>query len=548
MRARLPRSPWVVLSIVLTLSLASGPTLAAVVFDAENARNADKVDGRHAVGAGATRADRAGRLVATDSEGRLPNNIILKAPDAAELDGFNSTDFQLRISGTCAEGSMVTAVNPDGTVACATPQAAGGDATTLDGQDSTAFQQRVDGTCPAGSMVTAVNADGSLTCATDSADGGNATTFDGLDSPDFQRRVSGTCPANNKLLAVNADGTVSCAPDAVDGGNASTLGGLSSTAFQLRGARTILVRTGGTATANGTALRNALNGTSIPVSGDTAPSATNPWVVQLEPGRYDIGVSPLSMRNHVHIVGAGESSWITCACDNFEPTVRPASDTHLRSVTVETTGGPAGVALAIHVQSGRTNVVIADVHARASGGTGATRAIQNDTTGLVLDDVDATATGTAPQVEGIGFGNGSTDIRGGTIRATGADPYALYSFGGTGVHQLRGVKVVATGTDAAVGTALGAYVSSGRIDITDGVVEASGADANHAVYVSGNLNVDRSTLTAVGNGSAVNLAGGNIRIGGSRLDGATTTGGTGTIMCALTYRTPGYTETNTACG
>lgn len=503
MRVRLPRSRWAALVVVLAVMLTGGgASLAATVFDADYARNADKVDGRHAVGANATLSERAGRLVAANTAGRLPNDIIRKAPDANLLDGLNSTAFQRRVTGTCAAGSMVTAVNVDGTVAC----------------------------------------------ATDAIDGGNAATLDGQDSTLFQTRVTGACPAGQSIRTVNADGTVLCATDTVDGGNAATLDGLDSLAFQLRGARTILVRSGGTPTENGTALRSSLFSSSIPFSGDTAPTATNPWVVRLEPGVYDLGTATLNMRDHVHIVGAGTSSWITCKCDNFQPTVKAAGATHLRSVTVETTGDTTGVAMAIHVPSGENGAVIADVHAVASGGTTATRSIQNDASGVVLDNVNVTATGVAPQVEGIGFGSGSTDVRGGTISVAGPTALALYTFSSSGVHDVRDVEASATGADAASGIAISAYTSSGQLNVTDSILTASGAAANHAVYVSGNLNVDRSTLTAVGTGSAVHLTGGNIRIGGSRLDGATTTGGTGTIVCGLTYRTPGYTETNAACG
>jgi len=38
--------------------------------------NADKVDGRHAVGSGASKAKRARKLVATNSSGFLPSNIV----------------------------------------------------------------------------------------------------------------------------------------------------------------------------------------------------------------------------------------------------------------------------------------------------------------------------------------------------------------------------------------------------------------------------------------------------------------------------------------
>ncbi|HZK49979.1 MAG TPA: hypothetical protein VFD47_00235 [Actinomycetota bacterium] len=70
------------------------PAVSAVV----RATNADKVDGRHAVGSGATQAERARRLVATGKNGKLPNGIIAKAPNADKLDGLDSTDL-MRGSG-----------------------------------------------------------------------------------------------------------------------------------------------------------------------------------------------------------------------------------------------------------------------------------------------------------------------------------------------------------------------------------------------------------------------------------------------------------------
>ncbi len=69
-----------------------GPALATAVFDA---RNAHKVDGKHAVGAGASVNARAGKLVATGRRsGRLPNNIIRKAPNAIRLDGLDSSAYR----------------------------------------------------------------------------------------------------------------------------------------------------------------------------------------------------------------------------------------------------------------------------------------------------------------------------------------------------------------------------------------------------------------------------------------------------------------------
>lgn len=52
--------------------------------------NSDKVDGFDAVKSTATVKKRKGKLVATDRKGRLPNDIIKVAPDAARLGGFTA--------------------------------------------------------------------------------------------------------------------------------------------------------------------------------------------------------------------------------------------------------------------------------------------------------------------------------------------------------------------------------------------------------------------------------------------------------------------------
>lgn len=93
----------IVVSAVVAAVTAGAPALARTVADF--ARNADKVDGKHAVGANASVEDRKGDLVATNIQtGLLPNNIIAKAPDANLLDGRNSTEFIAE--GTAAGGDL----------------------------------------------------------------------------------------------------------------------------------------------------------------------------------------------------------------------------------------------------------------------------------------------------------------------------------------------------------------------------------------------------------------------------------------------------------
>jgi hypothetical protein len=83
------------LATVAAICLGAGlaaPAVASTVADF--AKNAGKVDGKSAVSSTASVAKRKGKLVATSSTtGRLPDNIIGKAPDANLLDGKDSTAF-----------------------------------------------------------------------------------------------------------------------------------------------------------------------------------------------------------------------------------------------------------------------------------------------------------------------------------------------------------------------------------------------------------------------------------------------------------------------
>ncbi len=82
--------PFLVTGLVAGLVVAAGPQLARA---AQQVVNADKVDGKHAVSAGASAKKRANKLVATDKRGHLPDDIIVKAPDADLLDGKSSAAF-----------------------------------------------------------------------------------------------------------------------------------------------------------------------------------------------------------------------------------------------------------------------------------------------------------------------------------------------------------------------------------------------------------------------------------------------------------------------
>jgi hypothetical protein len=73
----LKRNRGTVLAVIAVWALAASvPAIAHGVNHALFAHQADKVDGKHAVGAGAGQNARAGKLVATNAGGKLPTNIV----------------------------------------------------------------------------------------------------------------------------------------------------------------------------------------------------------------------------------------------------------------------------------------------------------------------------------------------------------------------------------------------------------------------------------------------------------------------------------------
>jgi hypothetical protein len=88
----------------------TGTTLSSRVGTA--GIDADTVDGRDAVGAGAGPGLRAGKLVATNAAGYLPADIIRIAADADRLDGLDSRAFARRAALRSDAGAVNQADNP----------------------------------------------------------------------------------------------------------------------------------------------------------------------------------------------------------------------------------------------------------------------------------------------------------------------------------------------------------------------------------------------------------------------------------------------------
>jgi hypothetical protein len=114
-------------------------------------------------------------------------------------------------------------------------------------------------------------------------------------------------------------------------------------------------------TTAGTALLNTLNGIAD-------NSATNPYLIKLCPGIYDLGTNSLQMKQYVDLEGSGENTTIiTGNIDSqISGVVRGAINAEIRFLAVRNTGG-GSFAIAIYNQNASPKIT--NVTASASGGT-----------------------------------------------------------------------------------------------------------------------------------------------------------------------------------
>jgi hypothetical protein len=97
-------------ALVISVANAGGPAIAGAL-----GRDSDTVDGFDAVKASTPTKQRKGTLVATSPKnGRLPNNIIAKAPDSARLEGRPPSFF---LSSAAAAGLYETTQHASATYA-----------------------------------------------------------------------------------------------------------------------------------------------------------------------------------------------------------------------------------------------------------------------------------------------------------------------------------------------------------------------------------------------------------------------------------------------
>ena len=150
-------------------------------------------------------------------------------------------------------------------------------------------------------------------------------------------------------------------------------------------------------TASGTTLLDAA--AAIPTSGNDAPSASNPWLLKVGPGIFDLGANGLALPAYVNLDGSGM----------YSTTITAAND------TLYTVAAASGSSNAV------SNVMIEN-----SGSGNNTYAVYANGTTLRLDHVYAYAWGAQESAVGIYADNSLVYAFDGTIVA---DTYAVYTAG-----------------------------------------------------------------------------------------------------------------------
>jgi hypothetical protein len=210
------------------------------------------------------------------------------------------------------------------------------------------------------------------------------------------------------------------------------------------------------------------------------PSSTNPCLVKILPGVYDIGSTSLQMQDYVDIAGSGENvTKITGSLSGLSTgIIEGADNAELRFLTVENLGSGADKN---GIYNNNVSPKITNVTAIASGGpSGPNNGIYNNASSPVMTNVTALAV----------TGGGSN--------------YGIYNNASSPV--MMNVTVSSTGG----GSNYGVYTTD----------PLSTVDINHSVISGDDFSIftDTSSTTLVGSTKLVGPS-----------------GGTGTNTCALVY-------------
>ncbi|OGQ09976.1 MAG: hypothetical protein A3G39_09360 [Deltaproteobacteria bacterium RIFCSPLOWO2_12_FULL_43_16] len=280
------------------------------------------------------------------------------------------------------------------------------------------------------------------------------------------------------------------------------------------------------------------------------PSATNPCLLKIMPGVYNIGANSLQMQNYVDIEGSGED--VTKITGNagtiYTAVVNGASNAEIRFLTVENTGAANEICAIYNVNPSAkiTNVTVittggaasnscgvwndasvtmTNVTVSATGGINTNRGVVNQAT-VIMTNVIITATGGGFQNIGVLNSFSTVTMTNATVNVSGSgaiEYIGVLNMGNSNVTIMNST-ITATG-----GVSKGVSNNASFATITNSTITASGGSGIYTIdNFGGSLKIDHSVI----GGSNSTIIGSYVYVGNTRLDGGPVSG---TVICAGVY-------------
>lgn len=267
------------------------------------------------------------------------------------------------------------------------------------------------------------------------------------------------------------------------------------------------------------------------IAGITDNSATNPYLVKIEPGIYHLGAGSLTMKPYVDVEGSGEGvTTLTSGVSSGAGTLVGVDHSELRFLSVTNTGG-GQQSVALFSES--TSPRFTHVTASAAGGA-ENYGIHISNGSPVLTNVTATASG-GGQSFAVGNFNGNVTVLNSTFgasNAAGLNIGLLTTLGGS----VRLVSSTLTGSGGAVAIGMRSY--SGSHSLQNVSASGSGGSESYGIYngqkTSGpSVSVHQSRVS--GQTNSVFALGGTVKLGASQLTGPAGVDELGAVACAASY-------------
>lgn len=270
------------------------------------------------------------------------------------------------------------------------------------------------------------------------------------------------------------------------------------------------------------------------VAGIPNPRGTDPWLVKIEPGIYDLGDGSLAMRQWVDVEGSGATVIRGHGRgDVFGGTVVGASHAELRELTVETDGvGLAAAVVGVYLPAVDTRLHRVRVVSR--NGVEGTDAIFIRNGSPKLSAVEVVAWGSAFASGIVIDGSAKVAIADSTIEVSGATSTnrgILVQEACAGSEPLmRGVRITVSGGEKAYGI-VGRYlvqpepmvIDSTTIRVSGGKLENAGVIFTKGTGLMRLLGCRIDALGAKSYGVWSKVGGASVTVAGSEVSGETAT-------------------------